>query len=55
MYLIAVVYERKGELQSIRPLMFEAYKSACLKHDQIGQATIMNAILRSYLHQNLYE
>jgi len=26
-----------------------------LRHDQIGQATIMNIILRSYLNQNLYE
>jgi len=36
MYLIAVVYERQGKLSEIRPLIFEAYKSACLKHDSIG-------------------
>jgi 26S proteasome regulatory subunit N3 len=35
--------------------MFEAYKTACLRSDQIGQATITNIILRSYLSQNLYE
>lgn len=35
--------------------MLEAYKSCCLKLDQIGQATIMNVIIRSYLSQNLYE
>ena len=55
MYMIAVVYEKQGKLHEIRPFMFEVYKTCCLKHDQIGQATIMNIILRSYLHQNLYE
>ena len=30
--------------------MFDAYKTACLRSDEIGQATIMNIILRSYLH-----
>jgi 26S proteasome regulatory subunit N3 len=55
MYLIGIAYEKVGLLSQIRPLMFEAYKSATLRHDQIGQATIMNIILRSYLSQNLYE
>lgn len=35
--------------------MFEAYKESVLHHNQIGQATIMNIIIRSYLSQNLYE
>lgn len=35
--------------------MFESYKTACLRKDLIGQATITNIILRSYLSQNLYE
>lgn len=55
MYLIALAYEKSGLLSQIRPKMFDAYKSACLRHDEIGQATIMNIILRSYLSQNLYE
>lgn len=29
--------------------MFESYKTACLRKDLIGQATITNIILRSYL------
>lgn len=35
--------------------MFDSYKTACLRKDLIGQATITNIILRSYLSQNLYE
>lgn len=50
MYMISVVYEKQGKLHEIRPFMFEVYKDCSLKHDQIGQATIMNIIIRSYLH-----
>jgi len=32
-YLISVVYEKLKLLPQIRPLMFEAYKSCCLKQD----------------------
>lgn len=35
--------------------MFHAYKDCCLQQNQIGQATTMNIIIRSYLQQNLYE
>lgn len=50
MYMIAVVYEKQGKLPEVRPFMFEVYKNCSLKHDSIGQATVMNIILRSYLH-----
>jgi 26S proteasome regulatory subunit N3 len=55
MFLIAVIYEKINKLPEVRPLMFDAYKTACLRSDEIGQATIMNIILRCYLHQNKYE
>lgn len=35
--------------------MFEVYKNSCLRLDEIGQATTMNIILRSYMNENLYE
>jgi 26S proteasome regulatory subunit N3 len=54
-YFISVAYEKMNLLPSLRPYMFEAYKSSCLHLDQIGQATTMNIIVRSYLQQNLYE
>ena len=55
MYFIALANEKMGLLATVRPLMFDSYKTACLRKDLIGQATITNVILRSYLSQNLYE
>ena len=55
MYFIAVANEKMGQLPQVRSLMFDSYKTACLRKDLIGQATITNIILRSYLSQNLYE
>ena len=49
MYFIAVANEKLGLLPQVRQLMFESYKTACLHQDLIGQATITNVILRSYL------
>lgn len=54
-YFLALAYEKQGLLTQIRPLIFDAYKTSCLNKDQIGQATLMNIIIRSYLAQNLYE
>jgi hypothetical protein len=36
LYLISLAYEKKGLLAEVRPVMFEAYKSACLRHDTAG-------------------
>lgn len=36
LYFVSVVYEKLGLLSEIRPMMFEAYKISCLRHDQIG-------------------
>jgi len=54
-YFISVAYEKMGILTKIRPMMFEAYKDCCLHQNNIGQATTMNIIIRTYLQQNLYE
>lgn len=35
--------------------MFEFYKEFSLETNQVGQGTVMNIILRSYLLQDLYE
>ena len=52
---MAIAYEKVNLLPSIRPQMFEAYKSSCLHLDTIGQATLINIIIRSFIQQNLYE
>lgn len=48
-YFISVTYEKKKMLVELRPAMFHAYKDCCLQQNQIGQATTMNIIIRSYL------
>ena len=54
-YLIAVANEHTKSLSEMRATMFDCHKTACLRKDLIGQATVTNIILRSYLSQNLYE
>jgi 26S proteasome regulatory subunit N3 len=48
-YFISVAYEKLGLLSQLRQPMFDYYKSCCLEQNQIGQATVMNIIIRSYL------
>lgn len=55
MYLIAIANEKVGTLSEIRATMFDCHKTACLRKDLIGQATITNVILRSYLKDNMYD
>ena len=40
---------------SIRPTLFSAYRTACLRRDNMGRATLVNLLLRNYLHFNHYE
>lgn len=54
-FYMSMAYERSGELEQIRAEMLSAYRTACLRHDQLAQATLMNLVLRNYLAYNLYE
>eukprot|EP00802_Teleaulax_amphioxeia_P006148 Tamp_06152.p1 GENE.Tamp_06152~~Tamp_06152.p1 ORF type:complete len:547 (+),score=192.71 Tamp_06152:68-1642(+) len=47
--------ELSGRSAQIRNELLSAYRTATLKHDQIGQATLLNLLLRNYLEFNLYE
>lgn len=47
--------ELTGRSAQIRNELLAAYRTATLKHDQIGQATLLNLLLRNYLEFNLYE
>ncbi|KAG2439463.1 hypothetical protein HXX76_004818 [Chlamydomonas incerta] len=48
-------YEQTGELESIRSSLLALHRTAVLRHDAIGQETLMNLLLRNYLHHNLYD
>lgn len=50
-----MAYERSGGLEQIRAELLAAYRTACLRHDVMGQATLLNMVLRNYLAYNLYE
>jgi 26S proteasome regulatory subunit N3 len=47
--------ELSGRSAHIRNELLAAYRTATLKHDQIGQATLLNLLLRNYLEFNLFE
>jgi hypothetical protein len=32
-----------------------AHRTAVLRHDAVGQETLLNLLLRNYLHYNLYD
>lgn len=54
-FYLSLAYERCKRLDEIRPELLAAYRTACLRHDNIGQATLLNLLLRNYLAYNLYD
>jgi len=50
-YFLSVAYERKGMIASsqFRVVLFDLLRESVLHHNSIGQATIMNIIIRSFL------
>mmetsp|Transcript_87748 Transcript_87748/g.248534 ORF Transcript_87748/g.248534 Transcript_87748/m.248534 type:complete len:524 (+) Transcript_87748:118-1689(+) len=54
-FYLSLAYEQAGRLSEIRPELQAAYRTACLRHDSMGQATLLNLLLRSYLTYSLYE
>lgn len=54
-FYLSLAFERCGRLGEIRTELLAAYRTACLRHDAMGQATLLNLLLRNYLAYNLYE
>ncbi|XP_057533081.1 probable 26S proteasome non-ATPase regulatory subunit 3 [Amaranthus tricolor] len=48
-------YELTGDLAEIRGELFALHRLATLHHDELGQETLLNLLLRNYLHYNLYD
>ncbi|GBG85196.1 hypothetical protein CBR_g39761 [Chara braunii] len=48
-------YERTDSLAEIRSTLLALHRTATLRHDDIGQETLLNLLLRNYLHYNLYD
>ncbi|GBE84014.1 Probable 26S proteasome regulatory subunit [Sparassis crispa] len=54
-YAVERAYELCGELADARTLFLAAQRTASLRHDDETQASLINRLLRSYLHYSLYD
>jgi 26S proteasome regulatory subunit N3 len=52
---LSLAHQHLGTLSSIRKFLLKAHRTACLNHNEFGQATIVNLLLRNYLHDNAYD
>ena len=49
------VFEKGNQLAAIRSTLLAAYRTACLHHNTICQATLLNSLLRNLLHHKLFD
>lgn len=54
-FYLSLSFEKAGRLSELRSELLAAYRTACLRHDAMGQATLLNLLLRNYIQYNLYE
>jgi 26S proteasome regulatory subunit N3 len=54
-FYYARIYERQGKFVDIREQLLDAYNKSCLKNDEIGQATLINLVLRNYMAYQNFE
>ncbi|TFK49090.1 diphenol oxidase-A2 [Heliocybe sulcata] len=54
-YAVERTYELAGELADARPIFLAAQRTSALRHDDETQASLINRLLRSYLHYSLYD
>eukprot|EP01023_Acetabularia_acetabulum_P059511 TRINITY_DN7154_c0_g1_i1.p1 TRINITY_DN7154_c0_g1~~TRINITY_DN7154_c0_g1_i1.p1 ORF type:complete len:490 (-),score=67.90 TRINITY_DN7154_c0_g1_i1:204-1652(-) len=54
-FYYSLAYEALGNLDQVRNELLGLYQQSVLRHDDIGQETLLNLLLRNYLHYNLYD
>ncbi|XP_036408580.1 26S proteasome non-ATPase regulatory subunit 3-like [Megalops cyprinoides] len=54
-YYHSRVYEFLNQLDTVRSFLHTRLRTATLRHDADGQATLLNLLLRNYLQYNLYD
>ncbi|CAK9153965.1 unnamed protein product [Ilex paraguariensis] len=54
-FYYSLSYEVTGDLAEIRGNLLALHRIATLRHDELGQETLLNLLLRNYLHYNLYD
>ncbi|KAG4168621.1 hypothetical protein ERO13_A12G036700v2 [Gossypium hirsutum] len=53
-FYYSLCYELTGDLAEIRGNLLSLHRIATLRHDELGQETLLNLLLRNYLHYNFY-
>ena len=53
--VLSLAFERMDRLSEIRSTLLKLYRTACVRHDDAGQAMLLNLLLRNYLHYNLID
>ncbi|XP_039065870.1 probable 26S proteasome non-ATPase regulatory subunit 3 [Hibiscus syriacus] len=54
-FYYSLCYELTGNLVEVRSNLLALHRIATLRHDELGQETLLNLLLRNYLHYNLYD
>uniref|UniRef100_A0A8C8B7S5 26S proteasome non-ATPase regulatory subunit 3 n=1 Tax=Otus sunia TaxID=257818 RepID=A0A8C8B7S5_9STRI len=54
-YYHSRIYEFLNKLDVVRSFLHARLRTATLRHDADGQATLLNLLLRNYLHYNLHD
>ncbi|KAF8345308.1 PCI domain-containing protein [Amanita rubescens] len=54
-YAVERAFELGARLADARPLFLSAQRTAALRHDDETQASLLNCLLRNYIHYNLYD
>ncbi|EIE24637.1 26S proteasome regulatory subunit [Coccomyxa subellipsoidea C-169] len=54
-FYYSLVHEHTDTLADIRSHLLALHRTAVLRHDEYGQETLLNLLLRNYLHYNLYD
>ncbi|XP_024530904.1 probable 26S proteasome non-ATPase regulatory subunit 3 isoform X2 [Selaginella moellendorffii] len=54
-FYYSLSYECIDSLADIRGTLLSLHQTATLRHDELGQETLLNLLLRNYLHYNLYD
>lgn len=54
-FYYSLTHERFGALEDARTTLLALYRNAALRLDEIGQETLVNLLLRNYLHYKLYD
>eukprot|EP00300_Choanocystis_sp_HF-7_P028023 c33373_g1_i1.p1 GENE.c33373_g1_i1~~c33373_g1_i1.p1 ORF type:complete len:507 (+),score=129.96 c33373_g1_i1:56-1522(+) len=54
-FFISLIFERSKRLVELRDSILAAYRTACLHHNEVGQAMFINLLLRNYTQHRQFD